>query len=177
MEATQRAYQQYTRGTYFREVSRRVKARDGHRCTRCGKTKGLQAHHNTYEHRGHELEHLGDLTTLCHRCHIGFHVKVGIWVGHGKPRRKLVLEPQAPKPPKAERFPPVPPPEGLEVAGSSLVTLENRKGLNLAKPLWHWLKGKGFDPTAKGWSYRLIGWHVPNEFFQINPQLTKTTWE
>ena len=90
MEATQSAYQQYTKGDYFREVSRRVKARDGHKCVACGETRGLQAHHNTYAHRGRELDHLGDLTTLCQRCHCAFHRKVGIWVGSDNALEALV---------------------------------------------------------------------------------------
>lgn len=167
MEAKQAAYRQYTQSEYFREVSRRVKARDGHKCVACGETKGLQAHHNTYAHRGRELEHLGDLTTLCQRCHCAFHRKVGIWVGHGKPRRKLVIKS---RPPKSERFPPVPPPADLPTEGCDVVTHQNRNSLLTTRDVWHWVRSKGIDPTQRGWKYRLVGWHVPKEFFQINRQ-------
>lgn len=44
---------------------------DGFRCRVCNSPDGLQVHHRTYEHRGHEQP--GDLVTLCAACHGDFH--------------------------------------------------------------------------------------------------------
>lgn len=65
-------YDEYLRTERWRSISRRVIERDGC-CQACGATQTLQAHHQTYEHRGFEEYHLCDLKTLCWRCHRGFH--------------------------------------------------------------------------------------------------------
>ncbi|WP_196018106.1 HNH endonuclease [Alistipes senegalensis] len=74
----------YVRGLQspeWREVCRRVRLRDGHRCQLCGKTYTLEVHHLTYYDDcghsivGHESEHLDKLITLCGDCHQKQHRK------------------------------------------------------------------------------------------------------
>jgi 5-methylcytosine-specific restriction endonuclease McrA len=62
-------YERYLATAHWRRVRRLVLARDGHRCRQCGCSHGLNVHHRTYAHMGHEEEHLGDLVTLCRRHH------------------------------------------------------------------------------------------------------------
>lgn len=52
--------------------------RDGYRCTKCGKTGRLEAHHiiplhKINEHMGLNAYTLANLTTLCRKCHIELH--------------------------------------------------------------------------------------------------------
>lgn len=56
--------------------------RDGRRCTQCGSGKSLEVHHIVPIHAGGTNE-LGNLTTLCHRCHASL---------HADERRKLAEE-------------------------------------------------------------------------------------
>lgn len=74
----------YVRGLQsplWREVCRRVRLRDGHRCQLCGKTYTLEVHHLTYYDEegqsivGREAEHLDKLITLCGECHQKQHRK------------------------------------------------------------------------------------------------------
>ena len=58
---------------YWRAVRKIVKQRDGEKCVLCNKADNLVVHHRTYAHVFHEMEHLGDLTTLCRPCHELFH--------------------------------------------------------------------------------------------------------
>ena len=64
----------------WQEVRRRVKVRDKHSCRICGEKSGLEVHHITYfvdgeNIRGHELNHLKWLITLCkgHHKFVHFH--------------------------------------------------------------------------------------------------------
>lgn len=75
MNAQQR-YQEYLKTDYWKEVQLQVKKRAGFRCQVCNSQMDLVAHHRCYDHRGSELEHLGDLTCLCARCHSLFHGKL-----------------------------------------------------------------------------------------------------
>lgn len=64
--------------SYWEEVKRKVRVRDGHCCRMCGKTYNLEIHHKTYQIGGmsivgHELEHLDCLVTLCEECHAKVH--------------------------------------------------------------------------------------------------------
>lgn len=72
----------YVRGLQspeWREVCRRVRLRDGHRCQLCGKTYTLEVHHLTYYDEngrsivGREVDHLDKLITLCGECHQRMH--------------------------------------------------------------------------------------------------------
>ena len=62
-------YERYLASAHWQSVRRLALARDGYRCQRCAARRGLQVHHRTYEHMGHEHEHLADLATLCRRHH------------------------------------------------------------------------------------------------------------
>ena len=66
-------YKTFLASPYWANVRAAVIMRDGRRCTKCGITKDLQAHHKTYAHHGSEHLHLGDLVTLCKRCHKQVH--------------------------------------------------------------------------------------------------------
>jgi 5-methylcytosine-specific restriction endonuclease McrA len=48
--------------------SKKVLARDGHRCVKCGRDYGLQAHHVIPLHRGGDYS-VGNGVTLCTGCH------------------------------------------------------------------------------------------------------------
>ena len=62
-------YERYLASPHWQHVKRLVLARDGHQCRMCGRRNGLNVHHRTYAHMGHEQEHLADLVTLCRRHH------------------------------------------------------------------------------------------------------------
>lgn len=66
-------YSEYLKTDYWKAVSLEVKKRAGFRCQLCNSQMDLVAHHRCYDHRGNELEHLGDLICLCARCHSLFH--------------------------------------------------------------------------------------------------------
>ena len=67
------AYQAHLASPYWKSVRKLVKQRDGNRCRICNIDEELTVHHRTYKHVGGEMEHLGDLTTLCRSCHELFH--------------------------------------------------------------------------------------------------------
>lgn len=69
-------YQDYLKTDYWKAVAQAVKKRADYRCQICNSQHDLQAHHRCYDHRGKELQHLGDLTCLCRRCHAIFHGKL-----------------------------------------------------------------------------------------------------
>ena len=66
-------YQDYLKTDYWKAVAQAVKKRADYRCQICNSQHDLQAQHRCYDHRGNELQHLGDLTCLCRRCHAIFH--------------------------------------------------------------------------------------------------------
>jgi len=49
-----------------------VKARDGHRCTQCGSTNRIQAHHIVPVEDGGPHT-AANMRTLCHKCHLAEH--------------------------------------------------------------------------------------------------------
>lgn len=53
----------------FKKLREVVKARDGHRCRRCGSTEQLEAHHIVPLEDGGDPYALDNLELLCHRCH------------------------------------------------------------------------------------------------------------
>jgi hypothetical protein len=69
-------YQEYLQSEYWNAVSKAVKGRANYKCQVCNSPHDLNAHHRTYDHRGHEMEHLDDLVCLCRRCHGVFHGKI-----------------------------------------------------------------------------------------------------
>jgi hypothetical protein len=64
-------YADYLRTPEWFAIRQMALERDGKKCTRCGSTHRLQAHHVTYRRRGHEK--VKDLTTLCSDCHDKHH--------------------------------------------------------------------------------------------------------
>lgn len=72
-KAARATYKRFLKTDYWEAVRAAVIQRDGNRCTKCGSTKRLQAHHKTYAHHGKEHLYLGDLVTLCHDCHKAVH--------------------------------------------------------------------------------------------------------
>jgi len=62
-------YVLFLRSNYWKRVRKKVLQRDNYTCTQCGRHKQLQVHHLTYEHHNFEHLYLGDLTTLCNKCH------------------------------------------------------------------------------------------------------------
>lgn len=81
------SYKKFLETPYWEAVRTAVINRDGKRCTKCGSTKRLQAHHKTYEHHGKEHLHLGDLTTLCQPCHKAVHKRQKSLANAKKARR------------------------------------------------------------------------------------------
>lgn len=68
-------YHSYLLTPKWRTISQTVIKRDGNKCTKCGSTKILHAHHKTYKNIFNELNHLEDLITLCKECHKVIHKK------------------------------------------------------------------------------------------------------
>ena len=66
-------YYEYLQSKYWKLVRKKVLARDGNACVVCKATKWLQVHHDNYKHVKNELKHLGDLMTLCKKCHTEHH--------------------------------------------------------------------------------------------------------
>lgn len=56
----------------WRAIREAVLVRDGHRCTNCGKRRGLLAHH-IVEYRDGGLDTPENLVTLCRGCHVTHH--------------------------------------------------------------------------------------------------------
>lgn len=52
----------------WREISRKIKKRDGYRCTKCGSKNDLEVHHIIPISRGGKTVEI-NLTTLCGFCH------------------------------------------------------------------------------------------------------------
>jgi len=68
-------YQDYLKSPEWKELARRVKERD-RCCVLCSSTKNLEAHHRTYVRVCNE--ELGDLVTVCDRCHTFYHAAAKI---------------------------------------------------------------------------------------------------
>lgn len=75
MTAHKLAYTEYLKTEYWGEVRQLVKDRDGHRCVLCNSGQSLEIHHRTYANLKIEKEHLGDVHTLCSKCHAHYHGK------------------------------------------------------------------------------------------------------
>ena len=73
-------YKDFLKSTYWHKVRhakfnqlRRQQKTQSPFCQLCHSRHRLEMHHNTYAHRGDELNHLEDLTLLCHDCHDWHH--------------------------------------------------------------------------------------------------------
>ena len=71
---TAKNYNEFLKSEYWNYVKKKVLIRDKYKCTVCGKTSKLQIHHTTYKHHKAEHKHLGDLLTVCNKCHYEFHL-------------------------------------------------------------------------------------------------------
>jgi 5-methylcytosine-specific restriction endonuclease McrA len=87
-------YMDHLESPYWKAVRKLVIARDGGKCALCNVASDLVVHHRTYAHVFHEMEHLGDLTTLCRPCHEMFHrEKSKKRKATRKKRRKVAMQP------------------------------------------------------------------------------------
>jgi 5-methylcytosine-specific restriction endonuclease McrA len=55
----------------FKKLRERIKARDHHRCQRCGSSHRLDVHHRIPLHQGGDPYDPANLETLCSDCHQG----------------------------------------------------------------------------------------------------------
>lgn len=55
--------------SYWRRLCTAVKARDEHRCRRCGSTRHLTVHLDPRLKGNHQAATMDDCTTLCRSCH------------------------------------------------------------------------------------------------------------
>lgn len=65
--------EEYLHSKHWRKTRNRALARSNFMCSNCRATHGLQVHHLTYTHLGHELD--SDLKVLCSKCHKQVHKK------------------------------------------------------------------------------------------------------
>jgi len=158
-------YSDYLKTDYWKAVSTAVKDRAGYKCQVCNSPHDLQAHHRTYEHRGNEMNHLGDLTCLCRRCHAIFHGKdagpsetVTKQEDHPCPRTFTFTIPELPEPTPYRILHPLVPvknPGPVVVLKRSHVNQlrTDRGGFTRAS-----VEALGIKwPAKKGWRRRLIG--------------------
>lgn len=68
-------YADFLKTPYWKSIALYIKERDGKKCSICGATKTLEAHHLSYDNHGDELHHLEDLTCICRKCHGNLHSK------------------------------------------------------------------------------------------------------
>ena len=68
-----KGYKRFLKSDYWKQVRTAVLERDGRQCQQCGAKTNLHAHHLSYKHHRDEINHLGDLVTLCENCHAQVH--------------------------------------------------------------------------------------------------------
>jgi 5-methylcytosine-specific restriction endonuclease McrA len=68
-EPTRSAWQRYMRSPAWVALRAKAFERDGHRCVLCNRDDSLQGHHRRYPARP-ELDEVGNVYTLCSRCHL-----------------------------------------------------------------------------------------------------------
>jgi len=64
-------YEEYRNSEHWKYVRGLILERDNKECKFCGSDDKLNVHHIRYDNLG--KERLGDLITLCERCHTNFH--------------------------------------------------------------------------------------------------------
>lgn len=67
------SYSDYLQGEHWQQT-REQKLTESPACQQCGKGRGLEVHHLTYDRIGHE--EMGDLQVLCATCHRRTHDRV-----------------------------------------------------------------------------------------------------
>jgi hypothetical protein len=68
MKPTQKAYQDFLKSDFWKELTRKKKQSVGGRCERCGRKEHLQSHHQRYPEDWFDTK-LEDLEVLCSVCH------------------------------------------------------------------------------------------------------------
>lgn len=69
-------YQEYLETDHWKYIRKLALRRAQYKCSLCGKDKiQLHVHHNSYEHRGEEQNHLENIIVICSECHAKFHDK------------------------------------------------------------------------------------------------------
>lgn len=172
MTDSQGKYQEYLKTDYWKEVQRQVKLRAGFRCQVCNSQMDLVAHHRCYDHRGNELEHLGDLICMCQRCHSLFHGKLdkdqksreqnrceskAVRVQTGKPKYEVPHSDE-----DVERD--MPPGDGPIILTTELVDRMRTNGAfcnGAVRPL-----GLTKKEMFAGWPMRLVGREVSREVYR-----------
>ena len=66
VEVKEDYYKGYLQSAHWRKLRKQKLEQAGHRCEKCGATKGLTVHHIRYRAYA---EQLGDLQVLCWHCH------------------------------------------------------------------------------------------------------------
>ena len=67
-------YSEQLKDPRWKEKARKIRARDGHKCTVCDSTQKLNVHHKRYVKGGMAWDVKdSDLITLCKNCHSKFH--------------------------------------------------------------------------------------------------------
>lgn len=77
-----REYRAYRKTHQWNSLCLARQMRDGFCCAACSRKTGLQAHHRRYPLTW-DLDHVGNLLTLCSRCHKA----ITRALGHGTKRR------------------------------------------------------------------------------------------
>lgn len=68
-----KTYPEYLRSPHWQDLKRRALKRDRHHCQLCNDTETvLHVHHKFYRDSWYDTK-IGDLITLCARCHLAFH--------------------------------------------------------------------------------------------------------
>jgi hypothetical protein len=83
MTRGQKAYGKFLKTEFWKELSARKKKRCK-KCSRCGSTKRLQAHHIRYRDDWYDTK-LRDLKVLCYVCHKIEHFGERYFLPHGRP--------------------------------------------------------------------------------------------
>ena len=66
-------YRDFLKTLYWRLVSNQVKHNAKWKCSECGRSKDLVAHHDGYRLHGVEMYHVHELHCLCRACHERLH--------------------------------------------------------------------------------------------------------
>lgn len=69
---TKEGYLQYLESEHWKFIRESVISRDGRKCTKCGSTHNLQAHHRFYRSEW-TMTKESDCITLCRSCHEAHH--------------------------------------------------------------------------------------------------------
>jgi len=147
-------YPLFLRTPYWFAVSSVVKERAGNRCQMCNSPENTQAHHRTYEHRGFEHLHMGDLVCVCEKCHKQHHkpeiiqrAREAAW------RRKATRDEQNAR-------------DGIIILKKRHISACRTKAGGFRKETYRLLTGDITWPQPEGWIKRLRGLRVTQEVYE-----------